>query len=62
MAETGWKIKVEKSSILMSEVLFLEFIISADGVCADPKCVKVYAEWELRRFNPLDIRNMTNAT
>ena len=62
MAETGWKIKVEKSSILMSEVLFLGFIISADGVRADPERVKVYAEWELRRFNPLDIRNMTNAT
>ena len=46
MRETGWKIKIEKSSILMSEVLFLGFIISAEGMRADPERVKIYAEWE----------------
>ena len=46
MAETGWKIKIEKSSILKTEVLFLGFIISADGVRPDPERIKVYAEWE----------------
>ena len=46
MAETGWKIKIEKSSILKTEVLFLGFIISAEGVKPDPERIKIYAEWE----------------
>ena len=46
MKETGWKIKIEKSSILKDEVLFLGFIISSKGMKADPERVKIYAEWE----------------
>ena len=46
MAKTGWKIKIEKSSILKTEVLFLGIIISAKGVKPDPERIKVYAKWE----------------
>ena len=46
MNETGWKIKIEKSSILQNEILFLGFIISEKGIKADPERVKIYAEWE----------------
>ena len=35
----------------MSEVLFLGFVISADGIRADPERVKIYQEWE-RPKNP----------
>ena len=46
MNETGWKIKIEKSSILKNEVLFLGYIISEKGIKADPERVRIYAEWE----------------
>ena len=46
MNELGWKIKIAKSSILKDSVLFLGFIISSDGIKADPERVKVYSEWE----------------
>ena len=46
MAETGWKIKMEKSSILKSEVLFLGYIIGESGMRCDPERVKIYEEWE----------------
>ena len=51
MKETGWKIKIEKSSILKTEVKFLGFMISADGVRVDPERVKLYQDWE-RPKNP----------
>ena len=46
MNETGWKIKIEKSSILKKEVLFLGYIIGSKGTMADPERVIIYAEWE----------------
>ena len=46
MNETGWKLKIEKSSILRDSVLFLGYIISSKGIKADPERVKIYAEWE----------------
>ena len=51
MKETGWKIKLEKSTILVNEVKFLGYVVSAEGIKPDPERVKLYAEWE-RPKNP----------